>query len=347
MNSQSTDLLSATGLSIGYSSSREQVLCLPSLKLKLQAGQFVCLLGANGSGKSSLLRTLAGIQKPLSGVIKIEGSPLRDLAPRERAHRFSLVETQPSRNTSLYAYDYVALGRQPYSNWFGKLNAQDHQKIKDALLVVDAMHLAQRPVCELSDGESQRVALARALAQEVNIFLMDEPTAFLDIGGRVELMQTLRNMTHQSRLGTVLSTHDLDLALRYADQIWLLTKEKTLEQGIPEELVLNGRIRETFSNEQQLWDLESGRSETTQVDQPQISIQASGREKMWTQRALERSGIGSNALPGSVRFHLSIVASDNGFKWVLKDSKKTITLQLKSITECVEQLKNLMRMTTD
>ena len=226
MNSQSTDLLSATGLSIGYSSSREQVLCLPSLKLKLQAGQFVCLLGANGSGKSSLLRTLAGIQKPLSGVIKIEGSPLRDLAPRERAHRFSLVETQPSRNTSLYAYDYVALGRQPYSNWFGKLNAQDHQKIKDALLVVDAMHLAQRPVCELSDGESQRVALARALAQEVNIFLMDEPTAFLDIGGRVELMQTLRNMTHQSRLGTVLSTHDLDLALRYADQIWLLTKEK-------------------------------------------------------------------------------------------------------------------------
>ena len=225
------------------------------------------------------MRTLAGIQKPLSGTIKIEGQPLKALAPRERAHRLSLVQTQSLRHSALSAYEYVALGRHPHSNWLGQLDARDHQKIQDALQIVAANHLTQRPVFELSDGEAQRIALARALAQEVNLFLMDEPTAFLDMGGRIELMRALRKITHQSGIGTVLSTHDLDLALRYADQIWLITKEKTLEQGIPEALALDGRLTKTISNEALQWDLESGQWQAPKTGGLRLAY-ATGPEKM-------------------------------------------------------------------
>tara|TARA_B110000003_G_scaffold38294_1_gene35022 strand:- start:5194 stop:6237 length:1044 start_codon:yes stop_codon:yes gene_type:complete len=343
MNSQSTVLLSATELSVGYASSTTQALCLSSLELKLRAGQFVCLLGANGSGKTSLLRTLAGIQKPLAGTVKIKGHDLKALSPRERAHRLSLVQTQPLRHSALSAYDYVALGRQPYSNWFGQLNPNDHQKIQQALQAVAASHLAPRPVRELSDGENQRISLARALAQEVNIFLMDEPTAFLDIGGRVELMRQLRSITHQSGLGTVLSTHDLDLALRYADQIWLITNENNIEQGIPEALALDGRLAKTFSKQQLQWDPHSGQWEAPQQGSLQLSLNATGLRKIWTQRALERCGIGIIAQPESVRYHLSVLESDNDAQWILEDLETHTKVQFNSITECVGQLKKLLQ----
>ena len=347
MNFQSTALMSTHELNIGYASSENPVLCLAALELKLQPGQFVCLLGANGSGKSSLLRTLAGIQKPLSGTIKIEGQPLKALAPRERAHRLSLVQTQSLRHGALSAYEYVALGRHPHSNWLGHLNAKDHQKIQNALQTVAATHLAQRPVFELSDGEAQRIALARALAQEVNLFLMDEPTAFLDMGGRIELMRALRKITHQSGIGTVLSTHDLDLALRYADQIWLITKEKTIEQGIPEALALDGRLTKTISNEALQWDLESGQWQAPKTGTPQISLHATGPEKIWTQRALERCGIGISDQARSVRYHLSVHTSGSESQWILNDSEVHTQLQFDSLTACIEQLKKRIQLTAE
>ena len=347
MNSDPTDLLNTNQLSIGYASSKQQVLCLPALELKLQAGQFVCLLGANGSGKSSLLRTLAGIQKPLAGSVTIEGHDLTALAPRERAHRLSLVQTQPLRHSALSAYEYVALGRYPHSNWLGQLHTEDHQKIHNALQTVAAAHLAQRPVCELSDGENQRIALARALAQDVNLLLMDEPTAFLDIGGRVELMRALREMTHQSGLGTVLSTHDLDLALRYADQIWLITNEKTIEQGIPEALALDGRLGKTFSQQQLQWDPLSGQWEAPQAGAPQISLLGAGPEKMWTQRALERCRIGISDRPASVRYQLRVHTSGHESQWILIDSTAHTQVQCDSLTECIDRLKKQLRLNTE
>jgi iron complex transport system ATP-binding protein len=347
MNPQPTALISTNELNIGYDSSKNPVLCLAALELKLQAGQFVCLLGANGSGKSSLLRTLAGIQKPLSGTIKIEGQPLKALAPRERAHRLSLVQMQSLQHSALSAYEYVALGRHPHTNWMGRLDARDHQKIQNALQTVAATHLAQRPVFELSDGEAQRIALARALAQEVNLFLMDEPTAFLDMGGRIELMRALRNITHQSGLGTVLSTHDLDIALRYADQIWLITKEKTIEQDIPEALALDGRLSKTISKEALQWDRESGQWQAPQTGVPQISLDATGPEKLWTQRALERCGIGISNPAGSVRYHLSVQTSGSEPLWSLNDSYVPTQQQFKSLSACIEQLKKRIQLTAE
>ena len=345
MNFQSTALMSTHELNIGYASSENPVLCLAALELKLQPGQFVCLLGANGSGKSSLLRTLAGIQKPLSGTIKIEGQPLNALAPRERAHRLSLVHTQSLRHSALSAYDYVALGRYPHSNWLGHLNAKDHQKIQHALQTVAATNLAQRPVCELSDGEAQRIALARTLAQEVNLFLMDEPTAFLDMGGRIELMRALRKITHQSGLGTVLSTHDLDLALRYADQLWLITEHKTIEQGIPEALALDGRLTKTLSKQQLQWDLHSGQWQAPQTGVPQISLHATGPEKMWTQRALERCGIGISDPARSVRYQLSVHTCGSESQWILNDSEAQRQERFDSLAACVAQLKRRIKTT--
>lgn len=341
MNAAPENLLSSLGLSIGYQALHTQTVCLQSLAINIWPGQFICLLGANGSGKSTLLRTLAGIQKPLQGSISIAGQAMHTLSLRQRARRLSFVNTHPINHTGMLAYDYAALGRHPHSNWIASLQAHDHHKIQSALATVDATHLAQRPLHQLSDGESQRIAIARVLAQEVQILLMDEPTAFLDVKGRIELMQRLRNITHQSGLGTVLSTHDLDLALRYADQIWLISDDGHWEQSIPEALALNGSIAKAFSGASVQWDHRSGQFSPPEANCFKVYLQASGPERLWTQRALERIGIGLCPRPEIADYQLTIQATRAGPCWMIDTPDQKNLLRSESLSACVDYLIHL------
>ncbi|PMP84292.1 MAG: ABC transporter ATP-binding protein, partial [Roseiflexus castenholzii] len=251
----SATVLATEDLSIGYAPRRAPWRVIAdNLNLALHAGEVVCLLGPNGVGKSTLLRTLVGMQPPLSGRVLLDGADIAALSPREIARRLSIVLTERIEVGQLTAYALVALGRHPHTDWTGRLTPHDEDVVRRALEAVDAVNLAARLVHELSDGERQRVMVARALAQEPLVMALDEPTAFLDLPRRVEMMRLLRRLAHEMNRAILLSTHDLDLALRTADTLWLLAPGGVIHVGAPEDLVLNGAFEATFANEGMTFD---------------------------------------------------------------------------------------------
>jgi iron complex transport system ATP-binding protein len=298
--------LIAKQLSIGYHHGAETTTVAHALDCSLRGGEFVCLLGPNGVGKSTLIRTLAGMQAPLSGELQLLGKALGDIAPRQRARLVSVVLTETMPSGMMDTYSMVSLGRHPYSGWFGGLSPQDRERIEWALNAVGAMPLAHRQVAELSDGERQKVSIARALAQEAKLMLLDEPTAFLDLPRRVELMSILRNLAHRENLALLLSTHDLDLALRFADRLWLMTAEGNIIQGAPEALALNGQFAKVFASENLDWDAASGSFRTHPVACLNVQLEGEGLERIWTQRALERLGFGIGTDDSKVAFSLKV-----------------------------------------
>ena len=262
-------------LSIGYTGRPARILAA-QLDLTLRAGELVCLIGPNGAGKSTLMRTLAGMQPPLHGSVALLGDDLADLPAREVARRLSVVLTERVNPGLLTAYTLVALGRHPYTDWSGRLTQQDDASVRAAIAAVGAQNLADRQVGELSDGERQKIMIARALAQEPAVLLLDEPTAFLDLPRRVEIMQLLRNLARDQQRAILLSTHDLDLALRTADRIWLLPGDGSLHTGAPEDLVLSGAFAAAFRAEGVAFDPQTGAFRGSEHTQARVSLSGRG-----------------------------------------------------------------------
>ncbi|MCG8351344.1 MAG: ABC transporter ATP-binding protein [Chloroflexales bacterium] len=284
-------ILQTEQLSIGYAPRRSpRRVVAANLDLTLHAGEVVCLLGPNGTGKSTLLRTLAGMQPPLAGRVLLNGADLTALAPRELARRLSLVLTERIEVGQLSVYALVALGRHPHTDWMGRLTARDEELTRWALEAVDAVSLAERLVHELSDGERQRVLVARALAQEPLLMVLDEPTAFLDLPRRVEMMRLLRRLARETGRALLLSTHDLDLALRSADALWLLSPTGMLRSGAPEDLVLNGAFEATFASNGIGFDRWQGAFQVHPPAQRRVGLVGNNLAAVWTARALERAG---------------------------------------------------------
>lgn len=238
-------------LHIGYNEPRRpSKTILSNLNTFLQAGQLTCLLGANGVGKSTLLRTLSGIQPPLSGDILLKNETqdnaelnLRSISHKQMARIVSVVLTQRTELQNLTVKELVELGRTPYTNFWGTLTQKDNVIVQQAIEQVGITHLAERSITKLSDGERQKTMIAKALAQTTPIILLDEPTAFLDFPSKVEILQLLHHLAHATHKIILLSTHDLELALQMADQLWLCTSDKTLVTGSPQELTQNGQLK--------------------------------------------------------------------------------------------------------
>ena len=240
-------VLRTRDLSIGYRRARKAPVVIASdLNFSLGPGELVCLLGPNGAGKSTLMRTLARLQPSLSGQIWLDERPLDDLRPGQLARRLSIVLTDRVDVGAMSGYGLVSLGRHPYTGWTGTLSVQDQQIVQWALHAVRAKDLSDRLTVEMSDGERQKVLIARALAQQPRVMLLDEPTAFLDLPRRVEVMDLLRQLASENSQAILLSTHDLDLALRNADRLWLLSADGELFDGAPEDLILNGAFERVF-----------------------------------------------------------------------------------------------------
>jgi iron complex transport system ATP-binding protein len=274
----------------GYRAGKKPCAIVQDFSTTLTAGEFVCLIGPNGAGKSTLLRTLAGMQPPLGGSIRLMGQDIDRMRLQERARRLSVVLTQKVETGFLTGYDLVAVGRTPYTGWMGQLGPVDHEAIQLAIRQVGAQNLADRAFNTMSDGERQKVLIARALAQEPDLMLLDEPTAFLDLPRRIECMALLRDLAHQTGRAILLSTHDLDLALRYADRIWLLPYDGSVQVGTPEDLVLSGAFQTTFENMGVEFDLDSGTFRPPTRTRTAVSLDGQGVVAYWTQRALERAG---------------------------------------------------------
>ena len=222
------------------------------LDLELAAGCVTCLLGRNGAGKSTLLRTLCGLQPPLAGEILLEGKPLQSLSPAELSMRVGVVLTVRDYPGGITVYELVSLGRYPHTGFFGSLGVADHAAVREALEAVGIADKAGRLLSELSDGERQKAYIAKALAQECPVILLDEPTAFLDVPSRLETWETLRRLARGQRKAVLLSTHDVESAVRMADRLWLLpepgpgTASSAVLCGFPAEMVAAGTLDRFF-----------------------------------------------------------------------------------------------------
>lgn len=246
VSAPSNPALRTQDLAVGYRTGRHRRAVLERVNLAAHSGELVCLLGPNGIGKSTLLRTLCRMQPPLWGRIELDGTALSALTSAELARRLGVVLTERVNIESLRARQVIELGRYPHSGWLGGLAPRDHDVVAWASAAVGAGHLAERDFSQLSDGERQRVMVARALAQEPVVLMLDEPTAFLDLPSRVELMGLLRHLTRTGGIAVVVSTHDLELALRTADVVWLLLPGGDALTGAPEDVVVSGAMAQAF-----------------------------------------------------------------------------------------------------
>jgi iron complex transport system ATP-binding protein len=222
------------------------------LDLQLYAGGVTCLLGRNGSGKSTLLRTLCGLLKPLSGEIILDGRPLESYSPEERASKVGVVLTDRDFPGAISVYELVSMGRYPHTDFFGSLDDDDHAVVRESIEMVGLTDKSDRLLAELSDGERQKAYIAKALAQECPVILLDEPTAFLDVPSRLETWETLKRLARVRQKAILLTTHDLESAIRTADLLWLLpeatvtSSSGALISGKPGEMVADGTVDKFF-----------------------------------------------------------------------------------------------------
>ncbi len=283
--------LAAQSLAVGYKAGRlKHTVVLQDVDLELKRGEFVCMLGPNGTGKSTLLRTFGRMQPLLGGSVEIGGRDIHQMSNHTLATLLSVVLTDWLSVGRLTVYELVGLGRYPYTGWASRLTREDHEIIQWAIGATRSQDLAARDISELSDGERQRAMIARALAQQPTVTLLDEPTAFLDLPTRVEITGLLKRLTRETGLAVLMSTHDLDLALRSADTLWLITSEGRVEHGAPEDLVLRGTLQSTFSSSELIFDSEIGGFRPQIPTIGNALLIADGLPKMWMRRALEREG---------------------------------------------------------
>jgi iron complex transport system ATP-binding protein len=336
-------LLSFEALSVGYPSARGRSLEVAAgLEAALHPGELVCLIGPNGAGKSTLLRTLTGLQPALAGEVLFGGETLASIRPRELARGISVVLTEPVQTGLLTASGLVALGRYAHTDWLGRLGAEDRAVIARSLRAVGAEDLSGRPVAELSDGERQKVMIARALAQEPALIVLDEPTAYLDLPRRVEVMTLLRKLAHDTHRAVLLSTHDLDLALRSADRIWLLSGRRGLASGAPEDLVLAGAVADAFRGRGVTFDARQGAFVFARPGGVLVEVEGDETAVVWTRRALERAGFRPRAAkdakdgqPLSPR--VRVIKQAQGYLW--RSSCHGVTAGHESIYDLLARLR--------
>ena len=239
-------------LTTGYRSKHGEHVVSYKLSATLKAGEFTCLLGPNGAGKSTLMRTLAAFQPPLEGTIELDGRDIDTIKPQQLARHIGVVLTEKPEVRGMRVRDMVAMGRSPYTGFWGKLHDDDKAAVDQAIDQVGIRPLERRMVSTLSDGERQKVMIAKALAQQTPVIFLDEPTAYLDFPSKVEIMLLLRRLTREMQKNVFLSTHDLELALQTADRLWLLPGRNSeqagsLIVGTPKELAENGTLARFFA----------------------------------------------------------------------------------------------------
>lgn len=249
-------ILEARELSIGYRSRKKEITIASGLDLTARPAEVICLLGQNGIGKSTLLRTLSRMQPALKGEVLFQGRSIHDISRNELARKIGLVLTERIPDTNLTVYEMVALGRQPYTNWIGKMDTRDRTRVAEALRDSQLTDLSDKRCDELSDGQLQRAMICRAIAQDTPLILLDEPTAHLDIQHKIESFQLLRKLAKKLNRTVLISTHEVQLATQMADVLWLMSP-KGISSGSPEELIEGGKINELFDRNTIHFDKES------------------------------------------------------------------------------------------
>ena len=251
-------ILQASKISVGYTSKNVKDTIAQNIDLSLEKGKLIALIGANGIGKSTLLRTITGIQKPLSGTVLLNEKNIHELDALTLAQNLSVVLTEKLPPSNLTVWELIALGRQPYTNWIGTLTDTDIAKINEAITLTQIEHLTSKRHYEISDGQLQIVLIARALAQDTPLIILDEPTTHLDLLHKVVLFKLLKKLTQETEKCILFSTHDIDMAIQLSDEMIIMTPENTV-QDQPCNLILKGSFNTLFKDEHIVFDNEKGK----------------------------------------------------------------------------------------
>lgn len=241
-------ILKTDDLAIGYPSKKAQNIVASQINLSIEKGKLIAILGKNGIGKSTLLRTISKVQNPISGSIFINQKDLKIIPEKDLSTQLSLVLTERLPESQLTVFELIALGRQPYTNWIDKLSETDLKKIELAILQTDIEHLKHKRFYELSDGQLQRVLIARALAQDTDIIILDEPTAHLDLHHTIKIFTLLQKLVSETQKTIILSTHQVNLAIQFTNDIVLFTDTKVISDSVAN-LVNNGAFENLFPKE--------------------------------------------------------------------------------------------------
>lgn len=237
-------MISLQNLTVGYG----EKAILSDINQTLEPGRLVCLLGSNGVGKSTILRTLAGFLQPLAGKVLLDGKDLSSLSLSQRSKTVSIVLTERVEVPYMKVADLVGMGRSPYTGFFGKLTKEDKQIVGEAIEMVEISNLAERTIDTLSDGERQKAFLAKALAQQTPIILLDEPTAFLDFHAKISTLRLMQKLAHETNKIILMSTHDVEMALRLSDILWIVQDGK-IQTGTTASLTESGILRQFLGDE--------------------------------------------------------------------------------------------------
>lgn len=278
-------------LTIGYASKQSKKIVAKDITANIYGGELTCILGANGIGKSTLLRTLSAFQPKLSGEVYILNKEISEYTDKELSTSLSVVLTEKTDIKNMTSRELIELGRSPYTGFWGKLSKADKDIVETAISLVKIENLASRMIDTLSDGERQKVMIAKALAQETPVILLDEPTAFLDFPSKVETMQLLHKLSRKTGKTIFMSTHDLELALQIADKIWLVDRDAHIHIGTPEDLSLNGSLSNFFAQKGILFDMETGLFRIENSYEKQIRLTGQGQQYAMARKALLRNGI--------------------------------------------------------
>jgi iron complex transport system ATP-binding protein len=319
MERETHGILSLKDLSLGYRSGRNERNLLLPLNASARPGELIAVIGRNGIGKSTLLRTLAGLQPSLGGEVVYGSRSLRNYSRKDLARTIGYISTEIVKVSNMRVYDLVALGRFPHTNWIGRIDPSDHEAIINALEKTGMSGFAGRFISELSDGERQKTMIARILAQDTVIMVMDEPTAFLDIPSRFEILRLMHLLSKNKEKTIIFSTHDLNVAMSQSDKIWLMHGDKITE-GAPEDLSLAGAFDHLFDSSAVRYNPENGTYSFTGTDRGEVNVSGEGIMFHYTKKALNRAGF--SVVESSIVPCLKVPAGNNS-KWEFVGSNST------------------------
>ncbi|MFI3320828.1 MAG: ABC transporter ATP-binding protein [Rikenellaceae bacterium] len=310
MKTQKERTIVLENLTIGYKVKGGDQSVATNIAASVFGGELTCLLGANGVGKSTLLRTMTAHQPILGGEIYYHGAPLSSYNSKVLSSIISIVLTDKIMIKNIRVFDLVGFGRSPYTGFWGTMSAEDCAIIEESLELVGITKLANRMAHTLSDGERQKVMIAKALAQQTPIILLDEPTAFLDFPSKVEMMHLLHKLSRTTGKTIFLSTHDLDLALQIADRIWLMDGANGINVGTSEDLALNGSLSRFFERKGIQFNRETGLFYVENSLNQRVQLQGEGILFQMVRKALMRNGMEVSTTAEGSEFSITIEQSD-------------------------------------
>lgn len=326
--------LQLTNVDIGYPTKKGARVIQSDLTLSAGIGEMIALIGKNGCGKSTLIRSIACLQPILGGVIQLDDKDLTQMSSSQRSRLVSVVLTGQDATASFTVRELISIGRDPYTGWLGSLNDEDNQMIDRAIEMTYLKGFEERNIHELSDGERQRVFIARALAQDTPVILLDEPTSHLDLPNRINIMLLLQQLARDAGKTIFISTHELETAMQVADKLWLMEKGQGVVVGVPEDMVLNGNFDSVFHHDSFEFDKEYGsfvvqkrldHPITTHVKDP------GGLLARWTTKALSRKGYRiTRDAP------LELIVDEENQQWTVGMGGKTVVTN--SIGEALQEL---------